>query len=363
MNDNAPLILLSAGGSGGHVFPARALAEELLSRGLRVVICTDTRGLKYLDGLNASIPRHIIASGTYTSGLMGKVQGIVELIKGTVQSIRLIRQISPVAAVGFGGYPSAPPLFAAQAMGIPTILHEQNAILGLANKWLAPMAKKIALSYADTVGLTEKMRIKTRFTGNPVRQAIASLSSEPYPSIDNKITIMVVGGSQGAKVFSDIVPMALAALPSDIQKRLTIIQQSRPDAVDMVREIYSKTEMDFEIKSFYDDMPDKIKAAHLLITRSGASTVAELTAAGRPAIYVPFPWNRDNQQVYNAEQVEKAGGGWMILEKNLTVEGLKINLENLLSQPKILQNAAEAAKRAGKINATSLLADLVGEFR
>jgi UDP-N-acetylglucosamine--N-acetylmuramyl-(pentapeptide) pyrophosphoryl-undecaprenol N-acetylglucosamine transferase len=254
-------------------------------------------------------------------------------------------------------------LFAAQAMGIPTILHEQNAILGLANKWLAPMAKKIALSYADTVGLTEKMRIKTRFTGNPVRQAIASLSSEPYPSIDNKITIMVVGGSQGAKVFSDIVPMALAALPSDIQKRLTIIQQSRPDAVDMVREIYSKTEMDFEIKSFYDDMPDKIKAAHLLITRSGASTVAELTAAGRPAIYVPFPWNRDNQQVYNAEQVEKAGGGWMILEKNLTVEGLKINLENLLSQPKILQNAAEAAKRAGKINATSLLADLVGEFR
>lgn len=363
MNDNAPIVLLSAGGSGGHVFPARALAEELLKRGFRVALATDTRGLKYFEGLDMSIPRHIIASGTYSSGVMGKVSGAVELAKGFFQSLKLIRQYQPIAIVGFGGYPSAPPLFAGQISRIPTVLHEQNAILGLANKLLAPFAKKIALSYADTVGLSDTLKSKTRFTGNPVRQQIADLADLPYPSLDGKITIMVVGGSQGAKVFSEVVPVALAALPADLQKKLNIIQQSRPDAVDAVRDIYSKTELDFEIKSFFDDMPDRIKAAHLFITRSGASTVAELTAAGRPAIYVPFPWNRDNQQIFNAEQVEKSGGGWMILERNLTVESLKLTLENLLDRPEKLVNAAQFAKNQGRIDAAQRLADIIAEFR
>ena len=363
MNDKAPLVLLSAGGTGGHVFPARALAEELLRRGLRVALATDTRGLKYFDGLDASVPRYIIASGTYTSGVVGKINGVFELAKGFIQSLKLIHRYKPIAIVGFGGYPSAPPLFAGQVMGVPTILHEQNAILGLANKLLAPFARKIALSYAETVGMSAGLLSKSVFVGNPVRQTIADLSSEPYPSMDNKINIMIVGGSQGAKVFSDVVPIAIARLPPEIQKRLHIIQQSRPDAVESVRDIYSKTELDFEIKSFFDDMPERIKKTHLFITRSGASTIAELTAAGRPAIYVPFPWNRDNQQVYNAEQVEKAGGGWMVLERNLTVEGLKTLLLNLLESPEKLTGAAASAKRLGKINASSLLAEIITEFR
>lgn len=363
MNDKAPLVLLSAGGTGGHVFPARALAEELMRRGFRVALATDTRGLKYFDGLDSSVPRHIIASGTYTSGILGKINGGFELIKGFVQSLKLIHHYKPIAVVGFGGYPSAPPLFAGQVMGIPTVLHEQNAILGLANKLLAPFSRKIALSYAETVGVSDKLARKSVFVGNPVRQSIADLASESYPSMDGKINIMVVGGSQGAKVFSDVVPFAIAGLPPELQRKLNIIQQSRPDAVESVRDIYSKTELDFEIKSFFDDMPERIKKTHLFITRSGASTIAELTAAGRPAIYVPFPWNRDNQQVYNAEQVEKAGGGWMVLERNLTVEGLKILLLNLLEGSEKLTESAASAKRLGKINASGLLADIITEFR
>lgn len=357
-----PYILLSAGGTGGHVFPARALAEELLGRGFKVAIATDTRGLKYFEGLDASIPRHVIASGTYGAGLASKIKGAIGLVKGVGQSLTLIKTYHPAAIVGFGGYPSAPPLFAGQLKKIPTILHEQNAILGLANKLLAPLARKIALSYPETVGLSDKLKAKSVFTGNPVRQPIADLSNEPYPSTDEKITIMVVGGSQGAKVFSDVVPYAITALSPELQKKIFVIQQSRPDVLEAVRDIYNQAETDFEIRSFFDDMPERIKSAHLFITRSGASTIAELTAAGRPAIYVPFPWNRDNQQVYNAEQVEKVGGGWMILEKNLTVEGLKETLENLLKEPEILKKAAQNARSAGKVNAAGLLADLTSEF-
>lgn len=357
-----PYILLSAGGTGGHVFPARALAEELLGRGFKVAIATDTRGLKYFEGLDATIPRHVIASGTYGAGLSSKIKGALGLIKGVGQSLTLIKRYQPAAIVGFGGYPSAPPLFAGQLKSVPTILHEQNAILGLANKLLAPLSRKIALSYSETVGLTEKLKAKSVFTGNPVRQPIADLSKEPYPSVEGQITLMVVGGSQGAKVFSDVVPLAITSLPPELQQKIFVIQQSRPDVLEDVREIYNRSGVDFEIRSFFDDMPDRIKRAHLFITRSGASTIAELTAAGRPAIYVPFPWNRDNQQVYNAEQVEKAGGGWMILEKNLTPEGLKSTLENLMKQPELLQKAAESARSIGKVNAASLLADMVDKF-
>lgn len=362
MNIDTPTVILSGGGTGGHVFPARALAEELIARGYHVVLATDTRGLKYFEGLDANIPRHVIASGTYGSGLVSKIAGGLELLKGLKQSIKLVRQLKPIAIVGFGGYPSAPPLFAGQLLGVRTILHEQNAILGLANKLLAPFASQIALSYDHTVGLSEKTKAKSICTGNPVRRTISDLSITPYPSLDGKITIMVVGGSQGAKIFSDVVPHAIAGLPVELQRRLNIVQQSRADAVEKVREVYAKTELDFEIQSFFDDMPERIKKTHLFITRSGASSVAEMTAAGRPAIYVPFPWNRDNQQVFNAEQVEKVGGGWMILEKNLTIEALKLTLQNLLESPETLQKAAEAAKNQGRIDAAHRLAEMIAEF-
>ncbi len=362
MNDNAPLVILAAGGTGGHVFPACALGDELIRRGYRIAVATDTRGLKYFEGMDASVPRHVIASGTYGAGIKGKISGVAGLVKGFFQSVKIIRKYRPVAVVGFGGYPSAPPLFAAQLLAVPTILHEQNAILGLANKILLPLADRLALSYAETVGIPDKEKRKTPYTGNPVRHDIAYLSQLPYPSFDPRFVVMVVGGSQGAKVFSDVVPEAFAALPQDLQKKLFVIQQSRPDALDKVKAIYESTDIDFEIRSFYDDMPQRIQAAHLFITRSGASTVAELTAAGRPAVYVPFPWNRDNQQVFNAEQVEKSGGGWMVLEKDLTVDGLKTRLEDLFRYPENLSKAAESARKLGRVDAAKRLADAVAEY-
>ena len=362
MDNTQPTILLSAGGTGGHVFPARALADELILRGYHVEIATDTRGVKYFDGLDAKIPRHIISSGSYASGLLGKVIGTFELLKGFIQSIKLIRRMKPIAIVGFGGYPSAPPIFAGQFLGVKTIIHESNAILGLANKLLAPFATKIALSYPETDGIPDKLKSKSICTGNPVRQAIADLSIVPYPHMNDKITIMIFGGSQGAKVFSDVVPLALVALPPELQSRLHIIQQSIPSTIDAVREIYLKSKLDFEIKPFFDDMPTRLKNTHLFIARSGASTVAEFTAAGRPAIYVPFPRHKDNQQVFNAEQVAKAGGGWVVLEKDLTVEGLKTTLEGLLQSPENLQKAAESARNLGLIDATQRLADIIAEF-
>lgn len=362
MNNTQPTILLCAGGTGGHVFPARALAEELLIRGYHIEVATDVRGLKYFDGLDIKIPRHVISSGTNSSGIIGKVLGGIELLKGFFQSIALIQKIQPIAIVGFGGYPSVPPLFVGQVLRIKTIIHESNAILGLANKLLAHFASKIALSYPDTSGLSDSFKQKSICTGNPIRQAIADLSITSYPSLKDKITIMIFGGSQGAKVFSDVVPLALVGLPPELQSRLNIVQQSIPSTIDAVRDIYSNSQLDFEIKSFFDDMPARIKNTHLFITRSGASTTAEFTAAGRPAIYVPFPRHKDNQQVFNAEQVAKSGGGWVILEKDLTVEGLKSTLENLLNSPDILQKAAESAKNLGIIDATQRLADSIAEF-
>lgn len=362
MDNIQPTILLAAGGTGGHIFPACALAEELLLRGYHVEVATDTRGLKYFHGLDSQIPRHVISSGTNVAGISGKVFGGIELLKGIFQSIKLIQKIQPIAIVGFGGYPSVPPLFAGQVLQVKTIIHESNAILGLANKLLAHFASKIALSYPDTASLSDSFKQKSICTGNPIRQAIADLSIIPYPQMNDKITIMIFGGSQGAKVFSDIVPLAIVALPPELQSRLNIIQQSIPSSIDTVRNIYSNSQLDFEIKSFFDDMPDRIKKTHLFITRSGASTTAEFTAAGRPAIYVPFPRHKDNQQVFNAEQVVKAGGGWVILEKDLTVERLKSTLEDLLNNPEKLQNAASAARNLGLIDATQRLADIIAEF-
>lgn len=359
MTQEGKLILLSGGGTGGHVFPAKALAEVLLSRGYRVAFATDTRGEKYLLDC-PQIPHYVIDSGTYKAGLCGKIDAAFVLLKGYMQAHKLISRLKPAAVVGFGGYPSAPPLFAAQHRLIPTILHEQNAILGLANKLLRPLASALALSYDETKDVPEAT--KTRVTGNPVRQAIAALAASDYPLPDKKTVMTVVGGSQGAKIFSTLVPQTLAALPADCKTRLKIYQQARPEDDAQVRHIYEGSGLEVDIRPFFDNMPEIIAASHLLITRSGASTVAELTAAGRPALYVPFPWNRDLQQVFNAAQVEKAGGGWMIEEKNLTQETLSSLLEQVLSYPQSLENAARAAKTLGKPDAALRLADLVEEI-
>jgi len=363
LSDHKPeqeMILLSAGGTGGHVFPARALAEELLSKNYRVAVATDTRGLKYFEGLDQSVERHVIASGAYTSGLKGKISGILALARGYVQSHGLISRLKPSVVVGFGGYPSAPPVFAAQHRGIPTILHEQNAILGMANALLAPKAKKLALSASHTTGLKPEWCSKCVTTGNPVRRDIADLGETSYPNPAIGIFyLMVVGGSQGAKCFAEIVPKSIAALPSELHHRLFVYHQTRADDLEMVKQAYEGKQFQSDVRPFFSDMAGILSKTHLLITRSGASTIAELSAAGRPAIYVPFPWNRDQQQLHNAAQMEKEEAGLVIEEKTLTVESLTKTLTEMIETPEKLEHMARKAHTIGIRDAAKRLEALI----
>lgn len=354
---SGPMVLLSAGGTGGHVFPARALAEKLKEQGARVTVATDTRGVKYFGVLD-DVEMVIIKSGAYTSGLKGKILGMLALVEGYIQSHRLIGRIKPDVVVGFGGYPSAPPVFAAQHRFIPTILHEQNAILGMANALLAPRAKVLALSVEETSGLKPMWRKKIKVTGNPVRHDIAELAGSGYPDLKGKINLMIVGGSQGAKSFADILPYAIIDLPQAIRDNLAIRHQCRQDDLEKVKAVYSEAGMDVDIRAFFHNMAECIRETHLMITRSGASTVAELTVAGRPAIYIPFPWNRDNQQQFNAEQVEKAGGGIVVKEADLSRTTFTGILAELLENPAKLAQMAEASAKLGVVDAADRLAKI-----
>ncbi len=353
------LVLISAGGTGGHMFPARALAEELLKRGHDVALATDTRGYKFFDGMD-QVERIVISSAAYKSGIMGKASAVLSLLKGYFQSHTLLSRLKPSVVVGFGGYPSAPPVFAAQHRGIPTVLHEQNAILGLANQMLAPKAHKIALSTENTEGIDKNRQHQCIVTGNPVREEVAALADKPYPDFNSgKIHLMLVGGSLGAKIFGDAIPHAIVALPEELRKNLFVYHQARAENLEDVRKIYEGSGVETDIRPFFADMPACLEKTHLLVARSGASTVAELTVAGRPAIYIPFPWHKDQQQLYNAKQVEAAGGGIVMEEKNLTANLLCAQVEDLLINPTKLAKMAENAKKIGIRDAAHHLADAV----
>lgn len=348
------LILLCAGGTGGHVFPARALAEELLIRGYRVAFATDTRGVKYLDGLN-NVDIHIISAGPSLGGIKGRAKFALSLIKGYLETHQLISKLKPEVAVGFGGYPCAPPMFAAQHRGIPTLLHEQNAVLGVALKLLAPMAKMIALSFP--MKDASSCRKETIVTGNPVRAEIIKLRDQQFPKIENELNILIFGGSLGAASFAEIIPHSIIRLASDLQLKLKVVHQARDTDVQKVKQIYRDAGLDTEVKSFFDNMPERIEIAQLIISRSGASTIAETTCAGRPAIYIPYPWHKDQQQLHNAQGVCEVGGGWVIQEKNLTIESLYELLKSIV--PGKLEEAAAFARSLGQPDAVLKLADQV----
>ncbi len=346
------LILLCAGGTGGHVFPARALAEELLARGYRVAFATDTRGMKYLEGMENV---HIISAGPYRAGLRGKITFAASLLRGYIQTHRLISLLKPSVAVGFGGYPCAPPMFAAQHRLIPTILHEQNAVLGLALKILAPLASKIALSFP----MRDKghCRKETIVTGNPVRADIINLRDQEFPKIEDELNILIFGGSLGASSFAEIIPHAIIKLAIDLKVKLKIVHQARESDIRKVTKAYSDAGLDAEVKPFFDNIPERIEIAHLMICRAGASTVAETTCAGRPAVYIPYPWHKDQQQLHNARHVVESGGGWVIEEKDMTSDSLYQLLKNIV--PDKLEGAAAYARSLGQPDAAGKLADLV----
>ena len=354
-------VVLAAGGTGGHMFPAQALARELLARGLAVALITDQRG----GGFGPDLPQvetyRISAGAVAGGGPLRKALGLGRLALGTFQARRLLKSLQADQVVGFGGYPSVPTVLAAAHAGLPVVLHEQNAVLGRANRLLAGRARAIATSFAKVQGLSDDERAKTVLTGNPVRAAIAELARRPVPVAgeDDKLSLLVTGGSQGASLFNELVPDAIAGLPEALRRRLSITQQVRGDVITQVSARYYEAGVSCELAAFFDDLPARLAKARLVICRSGASTVAELAAAGRPAILVPYPHATDDHQRANAEALAEAGGGWLMPQSALTPALLGERLTEILSQPAVLTRAAHGAAAIARLDAAKSLADLV----
>ena len=353
-------IILAAGGTGGHMVPAHALAAELKARGHQVMLVTDDRGAKY-PGLFKDVPVHVLPAGRLGGGPIGLLKALRSVLRGRRDARALYRKHKPDAVVGFGGYPAFPALLAASADKIPTVLHEQNAVLGRVNRWLAGEAKAIATSYADVERLKPAHRAKTVLVGNPVREAVVRLGELPFPSFDDTapLKILVTGGSQGATILGSVVPEGLGMLPPSLRLRLQVVQQCRSDDIEAVRARYAELNIPAELLTYIVDMPARIGDAHLVIARAGASTIAELTAAGRPAILVPLPIATDDHQTVNAREMANAGGARTIVQSEFTPETLAAQVETIASDPQALANAAGRALSVGRPHATRDLANLV----
>ena len=353
-------VILAAGGTGGHMVPAHALAAELKKRGHGVALVTDERGAKY-PGLFDGVPIHILPAGRLSRSPLGLIRAALSIASGRGQAKRLYRAFPPEVVVGFGGYPALPALLAANSRGVPTILHEQNAVLGRVNRFLAGEAAAIATAYAKVERLKSAHEAKVHLVGNPVREAVARLGEMPLPPFDElaPLKILVTGGSQGASVLGRVVPAGLGKLEPALRRRLQIVQQCRPDDIEAVRAVYAELGIPAELTTYIADMPAKLGDCHLVIARAGASTIAELTAAGRPAILVPLPSATDDHQTANAREMARSGGARMIAQSDFTPVTLAAQIAALASDPEALLNAAARALSVGRPHATSDLADLV----
>ena len=352
-------IMLAAGGTGGHLFPAFALGEELGRRGIAVDLITDLRGDRYGTGFPARAV-YQVPSATLRSKSPGDVAATsIALARGTRAAFSILRRVRPSAVIGFGGYPTLPPLFAARLLRVPTAIHEQNAVLGRANRLLARRVTAIATSFSQTKFLTGALAQTAVLTGNPVRQAVIDAAARAYeaPGDDGVARVLVFGGSQGARFFSDIVPLTFFALSDALRKRLRIVQQAREEDLERVRAAYVDAGIAAEVETFFPNLPARMAAAHLVIARAGASTVAELTVIGRPAILVPLPHALDNDQLNNARRLAESGAGWCIEQRNVSPERLADDIEHHFSSPGALAAAAREAKNAGRPDAVVRLAD------
>ena len=353
--------VLAAGGTGGHMVPAAALAAELTRRGHRVALVSDARGVRF-PGLFEGIQTHVLPAGRFQVGRpLGWASAVREVWRGRAMARELYRTFKPAAVIGFGGYPAFPALLAAFADDIPTAIHEQNAVLGRVNRLVARQVAAIATSYETTQRLAPGLAAKVRLVGNPVRAAVLALRDRPYPLLeeDGIFRVLVTGGSQGANVLSKVVPDGLAMLPVTLRRRLQVTHQARIEDIDAVRAKYAEHQIPATCATYIADMPDELAWAHLVIARAGASTIAELTAAGRPAILVPLPGATDDHQTVNAREMTQAGGARTIAQGQFTPVELAKQMQRLGLDPAALENAAARARSVGRPRAVELLADLV----
>ena len=350
-------IVLAAGGTGGHLFPAQALAEELRRRGYVIHLMTDERVRDYGKAFPAA-EIHVVPSATISLSKPWLLPGrLIRLYGGYRKARAILRKLAPEAVVGFGGYPSFPPILAASRLGIPSCVHDQNAVMGRANKVLAKAADAVASSFPSLLGLPSGAEHKLTVTGNPVRDIVLQSKAAPYPNFA-PFHLLVFGGSQGAQFFGEFMPKVFEAMSPEERKGIRLTQQVRPENMSQVKALYDDLALDCELNSFFMDMPARIAAAHLVVCRSGASTIAELGVIGRPAIMVPLPHALDNDQLRNAESFAGTGGGWVQPQANLEPRSFAQLLSKLRAEPQTLQRAAAAALTHGRPDAAQRLADL-----
>jgi UDP-N-acetylglucosamine--N-acetylmuramyl-(pentapeptide) pyrophosphoryl-undecaprenol N-acetylglucosamine transferase len=352
--------VLAAGGTGGHMIPAHALAEELMDRGHHVALITDERGAR-IPGLFDRVPVHVLPAGRLTGGPIGWVRALRNIVVGRAMASRMYETFRPSAVIGFGGYPAFPALLAARRDKIPTLIHEQNAVLGRVNRLVASKVDAIAVAYPHVDRLAERHGGKTHLVGNPVRQEILALRDQPFPPLsdDGIFRVLVTGGSQGAAVLSEVVPEGLALLPEHFRRRLQVTQQCRAADIEEVRAKYAASGIPADLATYLPDLPERLAWSHLVIGRAGASTIAELTAAGRPAILVPLPSATDDHQTANAREMAKVGGARMIPQTQFAPVELAKQIQKLGLEHQALAKAADRARSVGRPNAASDLADLV----
>lgn len=356
--DAAP-ILVSAGGTGGHLFPAEALAAVLVTRGHAVHLATDHRAARFDEAFTKDTV-HIISSATVRAhNPVALTQTVASLGAGVVQSWALLGRLKPAAVIGFGGYPTIPPVLAAAWRGVPSLIHDANAVIGRANRLLAPRVNAIATTFPDVFAGTPELAAKATLTGNPVRAGVVAAAATPYPGVDATLRLLIFGGSQGARVMADVVPAAIGRLDPALRSRLAVVQQAREEDLARVRQAYADIGVAAEIAPFFAGLPARMAASHLVISRSGASTVAELAAIGRPSVLVPLPHAIDQDQFANAGVLERAGAALRLTQESFTPDRLAAEIAALAAAPQRLAAMAAAARAAGRLDAAERLADLV----
>lgn len=350
-------IVLSAGGTGGHLFPAQALANELVKRGRNIVVMTDARFANYATHFPGA------AIATVPSSPFNAITAPFKIAAGIVVALVKLMKLKPAAVIGFGGYPSVPVMLAATSLRLPTAIIEQNAVVGRANRLVMDRVKIVAAAF-PIARFAPRDRSKIVLTGNPLRPEVEALWGASYnvPVASGPVRILVFGGSQGARALSDIVPAALTRLPHDMKMRLSVVQQCRPEDIDQVRQVYANAEIRCDLQSFFSDLPQRMAESHLVIARSGAGTVAELMAIGRPAILVPLPGALDDNQAPNADILDRAGAGWKIRQNDLTPDSLAQMITQVFADPLALARRATAAHALATPNAAARLADVVDDL-
>ncbi|MDP1630576.1 MAG: undecaprenyldiphospho-muramoylpentapeptide beta-N-acetylglucosaminyltransferase [Caulobacter sp.] len=355
------IAVVAAGGTGGHLFPAQALAEELIKRGWRILLATDERGALYADKFPADVRITLAAATARAGDPIGMAGAGLSVLRGVFQARKAFKRLNPAVVVGFGGYPSLPSLLAALSQGRPTVIHEQNAVLGRVNRFLAPHVTEVACAFPTLEMARPKVKARARVVGNPVRPEIRALFDVPYipPEPGGRIRLLITGGSQGARLLSELTPAAIQRLPEDLRGRLDVQQQTRKESMDLARGLYADALVKAEVAPFFRDMAGRLGQAHLVVGRAGASTVCELAVAGRPSILTPLKIAADDHQTFNARLLSDVGAAAVAAEEELTVDSLAGALNALLKDPAGLARMSAAARSVARPDAAEKLADLV----